>query len=306
VFFWQISSLIAALVAIFIIPNYGWRWMFAIGGVVALISAVAWLALPESIRFLIEKGRINEAEAVALRLGAMPSEKMAAGMAPRARTGSLSLLRGAYLVPTLSAWSMQFLSGFVFFGIAVWLPTLLLHMGFSFVNSLLFSGIITGAGAAGNVIGGLCLDRWGRRPTIMAYFFFGGLALIAWGFSDSVASVIIIGATGAFFSFGTAGLLFTYISEIYPTALRASGVGICGAWQRVGGIVAPFILGVLVGAHVAVSIIFTFVGALLLVGGLIAWATVIETKLESLEQIQDDVAAAPMIEGGAAPYQPSM
>lgn len=306
VFFWQISSLLAAMVAIWVVPHYGWRWMFAIGGIFALVSALAWLALPESIRFLIDKGRMEEAESIARRFGAVPV-KHAAAVAPasQSKAGSFTLLSGAYLAPTLSVWSMQFLSGFVFFGIAVWLPTLLLHMGFSFVHSLLFTGIITGAGAVGNVVGGFCLDYWGRRPTIIAYFFLGGVALVAWGFSSSVASVVSVGAIGAFFSFGTAGPLFTYVSELYPTALRASGVGVSGSWQRVGGIVAPYILGVLVGAHVDVLFIFAFVGVLLLVGGVIACLTVIETKLESLEQIEADVVAAPVVESGARPYNAS-
>jgi putative MFS transporter len=82
---------------------------------------------------------------------------------------------------------------------------------------------------------------------------------------------------------------FTYVSEIYPTTLRATGVGISGSWQRIGGIVAPYILGVLVGAIVSVVLIFGFVGALMLACGVIAWLTAIETRQESLEQIQSDV-----------------
>lgn len=112
---------------------------------------------------------------------------------------------------------MQFLNGFVFFGIAVWLPTLFLKMGFSFVHSLLFTGIVTGSGAVGNVVGGVLLDRWGRRPTLIAFSILGGLSLAGWGFSPDAVAVILIGAVGAFFSFGVAGPLFTYVSEIYPT-----------------------------------------------------------------------------------------
>lgn len=184
---------------------------------------------------------------------------------------------------------MQFLNGFVFFGIAVWLPTLFLKMGFSFVHSLLFTGIVTGSGAVGNVVGGVLLDRRGRRPTLITFSILGGLSLAGWGFSPNAVAVILIGAVGAFFSFGVAGPLFTYVSEIYPTTLRATGVGISGSWQRIGGIVAPYILGVLVGANVSVVLIFCFVGALMLACGVIAWLTAIETRRESLEQIQADV-----------------
>jgi len=99
---------------------------------------------------------------------------------------------------------MQFLNGFVFFGIAVWLPTLFLKMGFSFVHSLLFTGIVTGSGAVGNVVGGILLDRWGRRPTLITFSILGRLSLAGWGFSPNAVAVILIGAVGAFFSFGVA------------------------------------------------------------------------------------------------------
>jgi MFS transporter, putative metabolite:H+ symporter len=292
VFFWQISSLIAALVAIVVIPNFGWRGMFVIGGAIALISAVAWLALPESIRFLVGKGRLNEARDIAIRIGVKPVEEQESIRQARTPMRPSALLGRVYLKQTVSVWAMQFLSGFAFFGIAVWLPTLLIGMGFSFVHSLLFTGIITGAGAVGNVVAGFSLDRWGRRPTIIIYFVVGGFALILWGISSSALAVIVIGAVGAFFSFGTAGALFTYVSELYPTPMRATGVGISGSWQRVGGVAAPYILGILVSYQASASLIFAFVGALMLVGGIIATMTVIETKMESLEEIQDEVMTA--------------
>jgi putative MFS transporter len=292
VFFWQISSFIAAGIAIVVIPSYGWRWMFVIGGVFALIAAAAWMTLPESIRFLVEKGHLKEAQDIVVKIGGVPSKNIAATETSQVKMGVSSLLGREYRKQTLSVWAMQFLNGFVFFGIAVWLPTFFLKMGFSFVHSLLFTGIITGSGAVGNVVGGFLLDRWGRRPTLIVFSILGGVALASWGLSSSAEAVIIIGAIGAFFSFGVAGPLFTYVSEIYPTALRATGVGISGSWQRIGGIVAPYILGVFVEANVSVSLIFAFVGALMLACGIIAWLAAIETKLESLEQIQTDVMAA--------------
>lgn len=288
-FLWMISSFIAAGIAIVVVPDYGWRWMFVIGGVVALGAAAAWVTLPESIRFLVQKGHLKKAQGIVVKIGGAPSKSITATEMPQAKMGVSGLLGREYWKQTLSVCAMQFLSGFVFFGIAVWLPTLFLKMDFSFVHSLLFTGIITGSGAVGNVAGGFLLDLWGRRPTLIAFSILGGVALACWGLSPSAEAVIIIGAIGAFFSFGMIGPLFTYISEIYPTALRSTGVGISGSWQRIGGIVAPYILGVFVGADVPVPLIFVFVGALMLACGIMAWWAVVETKLESLEQIKTGV-----------------
>ena len=291
VFFWQISSLIAALIAIVVVPSYGWRWMFVIGAVPAFICAVAWAYLPESVRFLIHKGRLKEARDIVRKIStvSVSGDDGAAEAELQKKVPLSSLLGRVYWRKTLSVWTMQFINGFVFFGIAVWLPSIFLKMGFSFTHSLLFTALITGAGAVGNVVGGFLLDKWGRRPTLIAYQLIGGLALAAWGLGTSSGAIITIGAIGAFFSFGTAGPLFTYVSEVYPTSLRATGVGVSGSWQRVGGIVAPYVLGLFIGANVPVYAIFAFVGALMIVNGVIAWLTVLETKRETLEQIQSDI-----------------
>lgn len=290
VFFWMISSFIAAGIGIALIPHYGWRGMFVIAGLFGLVCTALWLSLPESIRFLLQNSRLAEAQKIMRRLGVFPLKEVAAKEAstsekPRAKMPVSALWGNDYRARTLSVCAMQFLNGFVFFGIVVWLPTLLLEMGFSFVHSLLFTGIITGSGAIGSVVGGFLLDGWGRRPTLILFFTFGGLALVLWGFSTSAVAVIIIGAIGALFSFGVNGPIFTYASEIYPTELRATAVGISGASQRLGGIVAPYILGIFVGIHVSAHAIFAFVGALMILGGIIALFTAIETKRESLEQI---------------------
>lgn len=294
VFFWQISSFIAALIAIVVIPAYGWRGMFVIGAAPSILFALAWLALPESVRFLIEKGRVAEAEAIVRKISTVPvkaGDATATKVEPQRKLGVSSLLGQTYRKRTIGVWAMLFLQGFVFFGIAIWLPSFFLRMGFSFVHSLFFTALITGAGAIGNVAGGILLDRWGRRPTIVTYFILGGLALGSWGLGTSATAVIIIGMIGAFFAFGALGPLFTYVNELYPTSMRATGAGFGGSWQRIGGIVAPYVLGLFFGAKVPVYLVFGFVGALMVLCGIIAWLTVIETKLETLEQIQRTVVA---------------
>lgn len=297
VFFWMISSFIAAGIAIVLIPHYGWRWMFVVAGLFGLICTALWLSLPESIRFLLQNGRLAEAQEIMRRLDVFPAKGTAPKESfvprkPRIKTPVSALWGSDYRARTLSVCAMQFLNGFVFFGIVVWLPTLFLKMGFSFISSFLFTGIITGSGAIGSVVGGFLLDGWGRRPTLILYFIFGGMALVSWGFSTSAALVMITGAVGAFFSFGVNGPIFTYASEIYPTALRATGVGISGSSQRIGGFVAPYVLGIFVGVHVPTYLIFAFVGALMLLGGVIALLTAIETKHESLEQITGSTVTA--------------
>ena len=116
--------------------------------------------------------------------------------------------------------------------------------------------------------------------------------MIAWGFSSNPNLILVFGMLTAFTGTGgVAGCLFTYICEIYPTQFRATGAGLSIAWQRVGGIVAPVILGLLISPQASAFSSFVLLGCLLLVGGVVAVALTYETRGKTLEQITNDLAA---------------
>jgi MFS transporter, putative metabolite:H+ symporter len=293
VFFWQASSFLAAFVAILVVPAYTWRGMFIVGALPAVILLFFWVRLPESVRFMIERGRMEEAERAVSALStvdprSLPPAAQAAGPEPaRVR----EIFRGAYLRPTLGIWLMQFAGGAVFFGLAIWLPSLFGKMGLTIVKSFAFSGLIAGAGAVGNLAGGFLLDKWGRRTTVSAMLAAGGVLMFVWGLATSPTAVLLLGALTSFFASGGAGgPLFAYTSEIYPTRFRGAGTGWAAGWQRIGGIVAPPALGALLGMGAATYSFFAVLGVVLLVGGIGGYLLGYETKGKSLEQITADLA----------------
>jgi len=288
VFFWQGASFLAALAAVVVVPAFGWRGMFVLGVVPSLVLVVLFCRLPESVRFLLARGRVDEAERIARRFSTVdPAQLSVAELPPPDAEARLrDLLRFGYLRATLSIWIMQFCGGAVFAGLAVWLPSILLRMGFPVVRSFLFTAAITGAGALGNIGAGLLLDRIGRRFTLALFFLLGGVLMLAWGFAESAPAVVAIGACTAFFGAGGAGgPLFTYTSEVYPTRFRGAGTGWAAGWQRIGGIVAPIVLGALLAGAGSSYRVFAIMAASLLVGGLAVLALGFETRGKSLEQI---------------------
>jgi MFS transporter, putative metabolite:H+ symporter len=294
VFFWQASSFFASFVAIAVVPAYTWRGMFIVGALPAIVLLFFWLRLPESVRFMIERGRIQDAERVVSGLStvdphSLPDASQAAGPEPaRIR----EIFRGNYLRPTLGIWLMQFAGGAVFFGLAIWLPSLFGKMGLTIVKSFAFSGLIAGAGAVGNLAGGFLLDRWGRRTTVSAFLAIGGVLMFVWGLATSPVAVLALGALTSFFASGGAGgPLFAYTSEIYPTRFRGTGTGWAAGWQRIGGILAPPALGALLGMGAATYSFFAVLGVVLLVGGIGGYLLGYETKGKSLEQITADLAS---------------
>ena len=293
VFFWQGASFVAALAAIVIVPAFSWRGMFVAGAIPSFVLVALLTRLPESVRFLIATGRVREAEQVARALSTVaPEDVPLVAMAPAAAGRLRDLLRGGYLRVTLGAWVMQFCAGVVFVGLAVWLPSVFVRMGFPVVRSFLFTAAITGAGALGNIGAGLLLDRVGRRPTLGAFALTGGVMMLAWGLAQSGPAILVLGAFTAFFGAGSGGgPLFTYISEIYPTRFRGAGTGWAAGWQRIGGILAPVALGSLLAAHAGAYLFFVALAAALLVSGTTVLVLGAETRGKSLEAISAELGS---------------
>jgi len=291
--FWQASSFVGALLAIYVIPIYTWRGMFWIAAIPVAILLIFVLRLPESIRFLVMRGRTAEAEAIARRFSDVdPSGiNVAASQAePQARLRDLAST--GYLRTTAALWVMQFCGGATFIGMLVWLPSIFVKMGFSLVRSFVYTAAITAAGALGNVVGGTLLDRIGRRPTLGGAFIIGGILMFAWGYAATDTALVTLGCATTFFAFGAAGgPLFAYTSEVYPTRFRATGTGWAAAWQRIGGVVAPIALGAILANGASNFMFFAVLSVTLLAGGFSMLLLGYETRGRSLEQIQVDLSA---------------
>lgn len=207
VFFWPGASFISALAAIRVVPAYGWRGMFVLGALPCFVLVLLFTRLPESVRFLLARGRLDAAERIARTLSTVAPETVPPPSAPMSAPAArlTDLLRRGYLRATLSVWIMQVCGGVVFVGLAVWLPTVFVGMGFPLVRSFVFTAAITGAGALGNIGAGLLLDRVGRRPTLAAFFLIGGVLMLAWGRAQSGPAIVALGAITAFFGAGGAG-----------------------------------------------------------------------------------------------------
>lgn len=289
---WQFAGLFAALIAIAIIPAFTWRGMFIVAAILSLMIMVFVAFIPESVRFLLKQGRVAEADVVVRRFSSIPPENVVISSQRIPPTASIrDILRGRYLLFTLGAWIMSAAWGMAYFGMSVWLPSILIKMGFTQIHSFAYTAAITGFGATGVLVSGMLMDRFGRRAMTVACFLVGGLSMIAWGFMSTPAGILFFGMLTTFAGTGgVAGCLFTYICEIYPTQFRAAGSGLATVWQRIGGAVAPVVLGALVGERGSVFDSFILLGGILIVGGIAALLMIYETRGRSLEEITDHLA----------------
>ena len=241
--FWAVGWTLAALIGYLVVPNSdsGWRWALALGAVPALYAVVVRWGLPESVRFLELRGRVDEAETVVRRFeraaGVEPAPSPVAE--PQAVPGPGALWGRDTRVHTAALWAVWFCINFAYYGAFIWLPSLLFASGFSLVRSFEYTLYITLAQLPGYAVAAYLIEKWGRRPTLAVFLL--GSAVGAGMFSAAAgdSAVLITGMVLSFFNLGAWGALYAVTPEVYPTALRATGAGAAAGFGRIASILAP-------------------------------------------------------------------
>ena len=226
---WQLGVLAAALLTPLLLPVVGWRGMFAIGLLPALVSFIVRRRVEEPSLFVAHAARTTRAPAAkrphALRL-----------LAADARTA-----RASFGVAVLCS-----VQNFGYYGLMIWLPA---YLSKAFGYSLTKSGLWTAATVAGMAVGiwlfGIAADRFGRRPTFLVYQ--AGAVVMVFVYAHLVAPVALLigGAAMGVFVNGMIGGYGALISELYPTAARATAQNVLFNIGRAVGGFGPLAVGAL-------------------------------------------------------------
>jgi len=263
--FWAVGWLLAALIGYFVVSasDDGWRWALAVGAVPALYSAFIRFGLPESVRFLEQRGREVDAENAVRRF------ESAAGIAPpqtRARatveaapaSGPGDLWGPGQRLRTASLWLVWFGVNFSYYGAFIWLPTLLVASGMDLGRSFGFTLVITLAQLPGYATAAILVELWGRRPTLSLFLVGSAGSAVAFGLADSTTTMVAGGMALSFFNLGAWGALYAITPEIYPTLLRATGAGWAAGFGRIASILAPLSVPPLlkIGDNLLVFVVF--------------------------------------------------
>ena len=293
--FWAYGTIVAGLIAVFVIPSYGWRWAFVAGALPALYAAYLRRALPESPRYLAERGRAAEADAVVRRVeraggGALLTLEKAIAPARAGRARMSELFGPRYAKRTVMLWILWFGITLTYYGIFLFIPTLLVARGLSEVRSNEFFFLSTLAQVPGYFSAAWLVERWGRRPTLIAYLLGSAASAFLFGNSGTGTDTFIYAALLSFFNLGAWGVVYAISPEFYPTAIRATGAGVAAAVGRIGGIIGPFLTPVLLPV-IGQTGVFAMFMALLVVTAVDVFVLAEETRGKSLEEIAGPVAA---------------
>jgi len=291
----SIGLLAVALVSLYVVPHWGWQWMFVIGAVPALLAIPLRIVLPESPRWLASQGRFEEAdlalrriEAIAAREGKtvppLPADLPAVA---EVRPRIVDLFKGIYLRRTLSVWLLWIGAYFVSYGITAWVPTVfrtVYHLDVQ--QSLTFGFIVSGFGLCGAFLTIYLIEAIGRRPMLIISLSACCIPLLTFGFLPQLSATGTLTMVTIAFFFLTFSLLSlaTYTAEIYPTHLRALGGGVASAWQRGASMVGTTVVGLILPVW-GLNAVYVVFGLFALMGALTAIFFAIETRAQVLERL---------------------
>jgi len=294
--FWAVGWLLAAVIAYLVIPTYGWSIAFFLGALPALYVGYLWRFVPESPRYLESHGRQAEAAGIVARIETQagvtpPTEQVVKPAAHRQETkeakfGLPHLFTRAYLKRTIFLWVLWFGIVFAYYGIFTWLPSLLALKGFVLTKNFSYILLMTLAQIPGYFSAAALVDKLGRKPTLVVYIL--GTAIFAYFFGQgsSNASILTMGCLMSFFNLGAWGIIYTYTPELYPTVARATGSGWAAGFGRIGGILAPLVVGAILGRNPSgYSMVFVMFTGVLLVVALNVLVLGEETRGRTLDEI---------------------
>jgi putative MFS transporter len=302
--FFAFGYVFASLLGYLVVRDvpHGWRWVQVITAV-PIVMLLWWRrTLPESPRFLHVHGRVAEAEDVVTSIEAQVAAQIGKPLPPVQGSAALedvhvssgrvldnlrALMSAGLRKTTITSWIYWFVAIFTYYGFFTWIPSLLVKQGFDISKSFLFSILIYLAQIPGYYSAAFLSERLERKWTIVIYLVGGAFGALGLAFAGSSAQILIWGMVLSFFMNGNAALEYSYTSEIYPTMIRTTGLGVASAIGRVGGILAPLIIGFSYSS-VGFGGVFTMLLVLLVIGAAVVAIFGQRTTGRSLESIGQD------------------
>ena len=307
-----LGSMLSALLAIVLMPHIGWRGMFWIGALPLALLPLAYFKMPESVAWLVARGRMDEARALAQRIGVpMPdaSHETAAaateGSKTRApaevRSGFAGLFGSYYLWPTVLLGLMSAIGLLLVYSLNTWLPELMLRAGFNTKGSLAFLAVLNGGSLFGAVAASRAADRFGPKPVVAASFATGALALVLLTARMPLGVLLAIVAIVGLGTSGTQTMIYAFTAGYYRTQVRAAGVAWCAGFGRLGGIGGPLLGSLLISSGLALNAVFYILAAIALAGATLTLLVPLSRSAHFLHAQPHQAGATPQLNTQATP-----
>ncbi len=283
---WPFGLLVAAVAGLSLVTVYGWRVLFYLGVVPGLLTFFVAFVVPESPRWLVSRGRTEEAGRVLKRLGASDADIRNLVEENKAESVSISaLLNGPYAKRFMLTSGYYFFSYFGYYGFVLWMPTIMSRVyGLSLATTFTYTLYVAIAAILGRSTAFYTIEKFGRKQLFYVGFGLGGIAALVFGLIENPA-LLVVGACILSFLYeqGVAGTV-VWTAELYPSKVRATATCWSTGAGRVSSALSPIVFGFFMdhkmyyGIYVTMALFFWVAVALVYFFGT-------ETKGKSLEAV---------------------
>jgi MFS transporter, AAHS family, benzoate transport protein len=280
------GGVFASVMGIMFLDDIGWRGLFMIGALpLVLLLPIAWFTLRESPRWLLARGREQEALAAAQRTGVPLVEEriiQQIGAAPQ-KTGFAAVFSRQFALASVLLGLMSFSGLLLTYGLNTWLPKIMEGYGYGRTYSLFFPLALNLGAVVGGLLASRVADKTGPQRVIAGTFVLAAITLVLMTFGFPLPLLFTFIALAGVGTLGTQVLIYGFQSNYFTTNARAAGVAWCASLGRLGGIFGPIIGGWLAAAGIGGSTAFYIYGGVALFGAIVTVLVPRQRKLEEAE-----------------------
>ncbi|CAJ1002136.1 MULTISPECIES: aromatic acid/H+ symport family MFS transporter [Brevibacillus] len=245
---YPVGGLLGALLSMYFLQDFGWRFLFWLGAVPILLVPFILTYLPESISFLLAKNRREEAEQIAARYN-IPLDTIGAYQPDQANEGKgkfasvAALFAKQNIRATICFWIAFFMGLLMIYGLSTWLPKMMKEAGYPLGSSLGFLFMLNLSAAVGALLAGRAADRWGSQKIISISYLLAGVSMALLSVKSSMPVVYALVGLAGFGTIGTTLIMNAYISKYFSADNRATALGWAIGFGRIGAISGPVLIG---------------------------------------------------------------
>ena len=244
---WVYGALLSLLFPMFLIPTFGWRLTFATALLPLVLVPVIISRVPESIRFLERKRRLEDAAGILRRyLGIKIDPSSITTEIETEKVGVKELWSRKYVRRTILLWILWAVLVYTYHGIFLWLPSIYHRtFGLEVVKSIWWTLVVTLFQIPGYYLATFLLDPIGRKKVLIVFLTAAGIGCLLLWMKREISWILLWSCVISFFNLGSWAALYTYTPELYPTDIRGTGSGVAASMGRLSGIIAPTLTGYL-------------------------------------------------------------
>jgi len=284
--FWPFGQILATALAFFILPD--WRMLFLVAAFPALFVALLRRFVYETPFFLAKQGRMDELKKTLDKIliqNKTPMQYSLPAKPEEEKEGThsyLELFGRKFRKDSLAIALLWISLNFGYYGIFIWLPGIFASLGYSSIELYTYILITAVVQFPGYFSAAYLVDKIGRKKTLLLYLFLSGIFALSFGMVHDTLSMLITISLMSFFCLGAWGAVYAYTPELFPTHLRAKGMGWADGTGKIAAIFSPQIAGILM-AQYSLFIALLVLGGSFVLGAVSLFILGRETKGEAFE-----------------------